>query len=164
MLDVNYFIKQKNNFLSGIGLSLQQPLLIQVLKQHFTKNFASANGVLNTGACVGNFVLIPVFKIILDMYGVSGALLITSGIMLHVVPVAMLLRDPKYRMTATALPDRESNAKEQRVFIETVSKQSSSCIRFTPIQKPLTNNPVIKDSCVEATNYVTSTVDIKKRK
>lgn len=74
---------------------------------------------------------------LLDIYGVSGALLITCGIMLHAVPVAMLLRDPKNKDLTISFSDKEPNGNGEEhndeIFIDSN--------RF---EKAVTNYPIIK--------------------
>lgn len=105
-----------------------------VLKQHFTKNLASANGVMWIGSSVLSFAVIPIVQTLLDMYGVSGALLISCGIMLHAVPVTILLGDPKYKVTTVSVSDKQSNANEEKR------------LDSDHICKIVTANPVVKDS------------------
>lgn len=83
--------------MTGIGVTLAHTFVPQILKQHFTKNLTNAYGVSSGGSNIGFFAIIPVISILLDNYGVSGALLLTCGIMLHGIPIAMLLKNPKYR-------------------------------------------------------------------
>lgn len=118
---------------------MQLLLLPQVLKQHFTKNLATANGVTWIGSSIISFAVIPIVKILLDIYGVSGALLITCGIMLQALPVAMLLRDPKYKKTLTSASSKQPNANKEE-------HKECSIIDSNQIEKTLSNNPVIKDN------------------
>lgn len=83
---------------------LAATLIPQVLKQHFNKDIASANGIVHAGAYMGTFAFIPIFSYLINTYGISGALLITSGIMLNCIPIAMLLKDPKYNELLITVP------------------------------------------------------------
>lgn len=147
----------KNNFISGIGICLQTNLLPQVLKQHFTKNIATANGVTWIGSCIGSFIVIPIIKILSDIYGVSGALLITCGIMLHAIPVAMLLRDPKNKCLTISFSEKQINENDEKhnddIFIDS-----------NHFAKSGTNYPIIKENttCLKENNLTSKSCMTKE--
>ena len=60
--------------------------------QYFKKKRAIANGIALSGVGTGTLVLPPIFQLLLDTYGLSGALLIMAGISLNVCVSGALLR------------------------------------------------------------------------
>ncbi|GIY21802.1 uncharacterized protein CEXT_84721 [Caerostris extrusa] len=76
----------------GLGFGMGSVLIPVILNQHFDKYLSNANGIAFGGECVAGFILPVLIKILLDSYGTSGLFLILSGLMLHSVPAAMLLK------------------------------------------------------------------------
>lgn len=76
---------------------------------------------------------------LLDTYGVSGALLITSGIMLHSVPVAMLLQNPKNKEKALSFSEKQPNGNG-------TEHKNNLFICSDHLEKTVTNFPVIKEN------------------
>ncbi|GFU31199.1 uncharacterized protein TNCV_1741961 [Trichonephila clavipes] len=76
----------------GLGFGMGSVLIPVVLNQHFDKYLSNANGIAFGGECIAGFVLPVLIKYVLDEYGTSGLFLILSGLMLHSVPAAMLLK------------------------------------------------------------------------
>ncbi|KAF8771222.1 monocarboxylate transporter 9-like [Argiope bruennichi] len=76
----------------GLGFGMGSVLIPVVLNQHFDKHLSNANGIAFGGECVAGFILPILVKILLNAFGTSGLFLILSGLMLHSVPAAMLLK------------------------------------------------------------------------
>ncbi|PRD27214.1 UNVERIFIED_CONTAM: hypothetical protein NCL1_36004 [Trichonephila clavipes] len=76
----------------GLGFGMGSVLIPVALNQHFDKYLSNANGIAFGGECIAGFVLPVLIKYALDEYGTSGLFLILSGLMLHSVPAAMLLK------------------------------------------------------------------------
>ena len=60
--------------------------------QYFKKKRAAANGIALSGVGIGTLVLPPIFRLLLDSYGLQGALLVMAGISLNVCVAGALLR------------------------------------------------------------------------
>ncbi|GFU31335.1 uncharacterized protein TNCV_8821 [Trichonephila clavipes] len=105
--DIDNFILQ----LKGLGFGMGSVLIPVVLNQHFDKYLSNANGIAFGGECIAGFVLPVLIKYVLDEYGTTGLFLILSGLMLHSVPAAMLLKfaskpsSAVAKKTATFLPN-----------------------------------------------------------
>ncbi|CAL1280102.1 unnamed protein product [Larinioides sclopetarius] len=81
----------------GLGFGMGSVLIPVVLNQHFDKHLSNANGIAFGGECVAGFILPILVKILLNAFGTSGLFLILSGLMLHSVPAAMLLKTTSSR-------------------------------------------------------------------
>lgn len=71
-------------------------LHMMVINQYFDKYKASALGLGYSGDCFGTFAFPVIMEYLLAHYGVKGTFLILGGIVLNVVPMAMLLRKPPW--------------------------------------------------------------------
>ena len=60
--------------------------------QYFKKKRAIANGIALSGVGIGNLVLPPIFRLLLDTYGLQGTLLVMSSLSLNVCVAGALLR------------------------------------------------------------------------
>ena len=60
--------------------------------QYFKHRMAIANGIAVSGVGIGNLVLPPIVRALLDNYGLQGTLLVMAGISLHVCVAGALLR------------------------------------------------------------------------
>ena len=60
--------------------------------QYFQKRRAVANGIALSGVGTGTLVFPPIFRLLLDTYGLRGALLVMAGISLNVCVAGALLR------------------------------------------------------------------------
>ncbi|XP_054721703.1 monocarboxylate transporter 9-like [Uloborus diversus] len=80
----------------GIGYGFMNTLLPVVLNSYFLNLRATANGIANSGSCIGSMVLPVVYEYLIDAYGLSGCFLLTAGIVLHIAAVATLMRPPPW--------------------------------------------------------------------
>ena len=62
------------------------------MSQYFKHRRAIANGIAMSGVGIGQLILSPILRLLLDNYGLKGALLIMAGISLHVCIAAALMR------------------------------------------------------------------------
>ena len=60
--------------------------------QYFKNRRAVANGIALSGVGTGTLVFPPIFRFLLDTYGLHGALLVMAGISLHVCVAGALLK------------------------------------------------------------------------
>ena len=75
------------------------------MSQYFKHRRAIANGIAMSGVGIGQLILSPILRLLLDTYGLKGALLIMAGISLHVCVAAALMRPTSaYRRKAKKEP------------------------------------------------------------
>ncbi|CAL1275601.1 unnamed protein product [Larinioides sclopetarius] len=80
----------------GMGFAFANTLFQVVVNQYFQKYRATASGIALSGACVGSLVFPIMIEAILDKYALMGGFLILGGIVMHVLPPALLLSVPQW--------------------------------------------------------------------
>ncbi|GBL99038.1 hypothetical protein AVEN_227543-1 [Araneus ventricosus] len=79
----------------GTSFGLSTLSIPHYLSLHFSKHLDKANGLALAGDSIGYFVLSLTVEYSLVTYGLSGTFLIISGMVLHSVPAALLMKFPK---------------------------------------------------------------------
>lgn len=82
--------------LAGIGVSMSMTLAQVTVNQHFEKHRSTATGLSYSGGCVGSFVFPSFVEFCLLQYQLGGTYIIIAGIMMHVIPAAMILTKPSW--------------------------------------------------------------------
>ncbi|GFU40624.1 hypothetical protein NPIL_134571 [Nephila pilipes] len=80
----------------GLGAALGNTLSQVVVTQYFVKYRATASGLAFSGTCFGSLVLPGLVEFMLDHLGLSGAFLVSSGILMHVLPAALIIKEPAW--------------------------------------------------------------------
>ncbi|XP_058063307.1 uncharacterized protein LOC131213308 [Anopheles bellator] len=96
--------------INGIGVGLATSAAFVALNHYFAKKRGQAVGLSMAGTALGMLILPQLVRILLELYGFRGAVLILSGLALNAVLGAMLLQPAKWHM------------KEEEVDIEMVEK------------------------------------------
>ncbi len=135
--------------LSGLGAAFAWSPSIAAMAAYFSKRRALANGIAVGGAGVGNLILPPVIRLCLDVFGFKGALLILSGLMLHVCVSAFLLRPPQFYVRnamelkcmknseAEADPSRAKRCADSFFCPRNRSKSTTNIFDWTLLKNPL---------------------------
>lgn len=111
--------------LTGVGCALAYSPSIVTVGQYFDKRRTLANGLAVAGSGVGNFAIPPLIRLCVDEFGLAGALLVLSALMLHVCVAGALLRPPQMdRRQATSHADDQKTA-----AIESSVDERQSCCR-----------------------------------
>ncbi len=76
----------------GLGCSMCWSTSISHLGFYFKERRALANGLALSGVGLGNLILPPVMTYLLELYGLSGTLLVFAGLSLNVCVAGALLR------------------------------------------------------------------------
>ncbi|GBM14876.1 hypothetical protein AVEN_28600-1 [Araneus ventricosus] len=82
--------------LGGIGTALTTVLGQVVVGQYFKKYRTTAIGMGFSGGCVGSFLFPTLMEWLLYNCGIEGTFLIISGIIMHCIPAAMILKKPSW--------------------------------------------------------------------
>ncbi|GFT61339.1 hypothetical protein NPIL_609611 [Nephila pilipes] len=80
----------------GIGFGLSTVIHMMIINHYFDKYKASALGLGYSGDCFGTFAFPVIMENLLSTYGVRGTFLIFGGIVLNVIPMALLLKKPPW--------------------------------------------------------------------
>jgi hypothetical protein len=67
-----------------------------ILGQYFDKRRGIATGIAISGGCLGGLLLPPIYRILLDTYGLRGTLMLTGGLLFHNTAMACFLRPLKF--------------------------------------------------------------------
>ncbi|KAG8184688.1 hypothetical protein JTE90_013081 [Oedothorax gibbosus] len=102
----------------GIGYGFMNTLMPGILNAYFLNLRATANGIANSGSCIGSIVLPVVFEFFISNYGLSGCFLLTGGLVLHIAIAASLMRAPPWLVKSCFLSSNyASNDRVQRTEI-----------------------------------------------
>ncbi|XP_045175751.2 uncharacterized protein LOC123536544 isoform X2 [Mercenaria mercenaria] len=85
-------------FLCGLGMSLIHAPELAIIGAYFNKHKAVANGIFTGGAEIGGLIFAPVIVKLFDKYQYTGAMLIVSGLLMHICVGALLMRPPEFYM------------------------------------------------------------------
>ncbi|KAF8782659.1 Monocarboxylate transporter 9 like protein [Argiope bruennichi] len=108
----------------GLGVALGNTLFQVIVTQYFEKYRATASGLALSGACLGSFVFPILTEYMLDTLGLAGSFLVTGGLVLHVLPAAIMLKEPPW--IQRDIKEKEKvEAKKQLSNVSTVSKKIS---------------------------------------
>ncbi|XP_038063392.1 monocarboxylate transporter 12-like [Patiria miniata] len=90
--------------LAGTAIGISNVVAKEAVGRCFTKNYATANGIAQTGSSVGLIVFAPLVQLFLDTYGWRGTMLLVGAITMHSVASGAV-------MVATRQPELDqSNA------------------------------------------------------
>ncbi|XP_015922047.2 monocarboxylate transporter 5-like [Parasteatoda tepidariorum] len=102
----------------GFGMTCTA-LLPSIIRSHFDHNATTISyAIVNLGPGICGIAFPGVIMYFLDVYGVSGALLLSSAILLNSLPLIMILKKPK-KIT----PKVEMQVTRNNMIHETISQQ-----------------------------------------
>ncbi|GFS78989.1 hypothetical protein NPIL_269191 [Nephila pilipes] len=81
---------------NDIGFGLSTVIHMMIINHYFDKYKASALGLGYSGDCFGTFAFPVIMENLLSTYGVRGTFSILGGIVLNVIPMALLLKKPPW--------------------------------------------------------------------
>ncbi|XP_015925477.2 monocarboxylate transporter 5-like isoform X1 [Parasteatoda tepidariorum] len=97
----------------GTGEAFANTLFQVVVNQYFEKYRSTASGIALSGACVGSVFFSFLIEYLTEQYGLQGTFLILSGVILHVIPAAMLLRSPSWIRNGQKNPNERTSLKSK---------------------------------------------------
>ncbi|XP_035222178.1 monocarboxylate transporter 9-like [Stegodyphus dumicola] len=115
----------------GLGDAFSNTLFQVVVNQYFVKYRATASGIALSGACVGSIGFSFLIESLEDAYGLQGTFLIVSGVILHVLPAAILLKSPSWIQN-----ENQKNSIRQKPHSCVISKscmKAKSIISLNPL-------------------------------
>ncbi|GFX25370.1 monocarboxylate transporter 9 [Trichonephila clavipes] len=107
----------------GFGVALGNTLFQVIVTQYFEKYRATASGLALSGACLGSFVFPVLLEYMLSNYGLAGTFLVTGGLIMHVLPAAIMLKEPPWIQRASK--EKEHKKPEDLNMKPPVSKKLS---------------------------------------
>lgn len=83
-------------FFNGIGAAMITTLTQASIGEHFEKHKSTASGMGFSGGCVGSFIFPAVLDFLLNEYSLGGTFLFIAGIIMHVIPAAIIMKRPTW--------------------------------------------------------------------
>nr|XP_006819445.1 PREDICTED: monocarboxylate transporter 12-B-like [Saccoglossus kowalevskii] len=77
---------------SKVGYGIAQTSSVIGLSHYFEKRYATANGIMFSGAAVGMLCIPPLHQIVITIYGWRSALFIVAGVNAHICLFGTILR------------------------------------------------------------------------
>ncbi|XP_071163224.1 monocarboxylate transporter 12-like [Mytilus edulis] len=154
------FLILSQSVLFGTGCALTLGPGLVVLSSYFDKRRGFANTISNIGASIGSLVFPKIIQVLIDMYGLQGALIFVSGILFHNLIVAMLLR-PLPPLVETSGSIEGNNEKEELL------KYTKKEVEFSESANPKTenrdkkSNSDAKDVCSQPNQNISSSLQEK---
>ncbi|XP_063928964.1 monocarboxylate transporter 13 isoform X2 [Zophobas morio] len=96
----------------GTGAGLSFPPTVYIVTSYFLRLRGVANGLCISGSALGSIILPPILRVLLELYGYRGAVLLMGGVTLNVW-VAALFYDPvEKHMKKVPIETQESDSEE----------------------------------------------------
>ncbi|XP_038071091.1 monocarboxylate transporter 13-like [Patiria miniata] len=80
---------------AGVGLGITTNTALVAVALHFKKGYKTANALAYSGCGTGKMAAPPLIQLVLDSFGLRGAVLIVSAIMANIVVFSALFRKPR---------------------------------------------------------------------
>lgn len=134
---------------------------MMVVGLYFDKYKASALGLGYSGDCFGTFAFPVIMESLLSTYDVPGTFLILGGIVLHVIPLAMLLKKPPWLELDKATGNFNNSSRFQigrqnQAFensTEDLGPQTQESNNKLTNDHPIYSNVVLRDRRVNCLRY-----------
>ncbi|XP_035903151.1 uncharacterized protein LOC118507915 [Anopheles stephensi] len=84
--------------INGVGVGLATSAAFVALNHYFAKKRGQAVGLSMAGTALGMLIMPQLVRILLELYGFRGAVLVLSGLALHATVGAMLLQPIKWHL------------------------------------------------------------------
>ena len=129
-----------------------------IVPEFFTKKRSLALAVLNTGAGLGSAVTPSLITFLIEEYGTSGALLLSGGIMLQTLPLAILCHKEAGSSTErTHKPSEFSNVVSKDTTCERTNNAIEMTVKSVALKQDRDShldhqNQMAKDAACERTN------------
>ncbi|XP_071144197.1 monocarboxylate transporter 12-like isoform X1 [Mytilus edulis] len=130
--------------LYGIGIASTSVLVFIEINNYFERRLGFAFMVSSIGGCVGSFVFPIIIQKLLDNYGLQGALLVISGILLNNVVVGALTR-PFFSRKATQ-KDVSKNAKNNNTCYSSKNGDLTEDDKKKGFSRKVSENPIAEYS------------------
>jgi MFS family permease len=101
---------------SGIGFGLVYNPCFTVINFYFKRRRALAMGVVLFGAGVGSVLFPYLYKFLIDLYGLQGAIIIISAVTLNICVCAALIRQPRELKKSESLESHLQTHLEKESF------------------------------------------------
>ncbi|XP_022081213.1 monocarboxylate transporter 12-like isoform X2 [Acanthaster planci] len=113
------------------GPALVVPVILTrtLVGNHFTENYAIANGIASSGSSVGLVFVAPFTQLLLDTYGWRGTMLLLGGLCMHLAVCGALLQSSPISETSKHTYEELSRESEQLLGRKVSGKKKTSCFQ-----------------------------------
>ncbi|CAG2185988.1 unnamed protein product [Mytilus edulis] len=144
----------------GTGCALTLGPGLVVLSSYFDKRRGFANSFSSIGASIGSLVFPKIIQVLIDVYGLQGALIFVSGILFHNLIVAMLLR-PLPPLIETAGSIEGNIEKEELLKYTNKEAELSQSVHSKSAKEKKHSNGDIKDLGFGPNQNISSSIEEK---
>ncbi|XP_069103662.1 monocarboxylate transporter 12-B-like [Argopecten irradians] len=118
-----YMLLVTHGVIYGLSLACVFPSSSYLVGLYFNRRRSLANAIVLAGAALGGLGLPPLYRFLLDTYGLRGALLITGGFLLNTMASAMFMRPTDFYACSSRMENEEVHVKapEQDKLLSSVS-------------------------------------------
>ncbi|XP_033760009.1 monocarboxylate transporter 12-B-like [Pecten maximus] len=96
-----YMLLATHGIIYGLALACVFPSSSYLVGLYFNRRRSLANAIVLAGAALGGLGLPPLYRFLLDTYGLRGALIITGGFLFNTMVSAMLMRPTDFYACAS---------------------------------------------------------------
>jgi MFS family permease len=114
---------------AGVAFACVHGPLMYLNGLYFVKRLSLAQAITVSGFSFGGFIFPPFYSYIIEYYGIRGGMLITGGLLLHVIVLSMFLRPKSSKVAIHTNNHAENNStsKEFEKPLQTIKKEQLKC-------------------------------------
>ncbi|KAJ8303816.1 hypothetical protein KUTeg_018609 [Tegillarca granosa] len=110
----------------GIGSALVYSPSILIVGRYFDKRRGFANGLFISACSLGGLVMPFFFRFVLDEYGLYGGMLMTSGLLSHIMIAGSLQRPPEFFRTRSNTYNKNITSSDLNINTKTLPSEKYS--------------------------------------
>ncbi|XP_041117908.1 monocarboxylate transporter 9-like [Polyodon spathula] len=133
----------------GMGCGLVYAATVTITCQYFDKHRGLALGIITTGTSVGGFICATFQKVLVELYGLEGCLLIMGALALNIMACGGLMRPlnfPEYFLKQKAALERTTEQKDTHHEKPPVKEESINKNTLSSMGKGLTVSDLLMSS------------------
>ncbi|XP_006824373.1 monocarboxylate transporter 12-like [Saccoglossus kowalevskii] len=124
------FISVTFGFCTGVGFGLARVPAVAMLGKYFKRRHAIASGLSVVGTGCGAFIISPLLRSLINVYGWRGSFIILGGISLHMCVSGALLRPIHFLDDNEHCEDEHiSDSRRKETYPSYEDKSKLSCLR-----------------------------------
>ncbi|KAH3807799.1 monocarboxylate transporter 12-B-like [Dreissena polymorpha] len=110
-----YYFAQ--GILCGAGLGMIHPQILAIIGAYFNKHRGLANSIFTSGGSVGGLAFAPIVVKLFDEYGYTGAMLIITALLIHIILSGLLMR-PIEQYSRRRKKERSENKQDASLIFD----------------------------------------------
>ncbi|XP_055933760.1 monocarboxylate transporter 12-like isoform X1 [Argiope bruennichi] len=148
----------------GFGVSMASTLGLIMVTQWFMKHKATGTGLAFSGSCFGSLILPFLIEKMLENFGLFGCFILTGGLILNVLPAALLMKEPSWMQKSTKKTVQvvDTSGSPSRNGLEDCSELQNSSIIFRNKSKNQPTDSVLNSTDgINNLSFSSSTMDVR---